>query len=303
MIKRINLEVIDICNLKCKMCNIWQNKEKNILKIEDIENIFNSKYINKETDITITWWEPFLHTEIENIINKIYDLWFKISTISTNWTIYEKLYNLLKKFEKKEIKLPNIHISIDWDEKTHDEQRWINWSFKKSIETIIKLKKEFKNINIKIKYTVTKDNINLIDYVNNLSKKLWVLVWFKIVENDENYTNKISKTELLDENEKIIIYQKLKNINIYNEKYLENLIYYIKNNKLNFQCNIIKDNLFIKANWDVFSCIKFQKLWNIKTEKIDKIIWNKIHNEIINMIEKNNCNKCFSPHWSYKTII
>lgn len=303
MIKRINLEIIDICNLKCYMCDIWKNKEKNILNTNDIENIFSSEYIDKNTDVTITWWEPFLHNQIEEILKKIYDLWFHVSTISTNWTIYEKLYNLLKNIEKKQIKLPNIHISIDWDEKTHDEQRWVNWSFKKSIETIIKLKKEFKNINIKIKYTITKNNINLIDYVNNLSKKLWILIWYKIVENDENYTNKISKTELLDENEKFIVYQKLKNINIYNEKYIENLLYYIKNNKLNFKCNIIKDNLFIKANWDAFSCIKYEKIWNIKSTKIDNIIWNKIHKEQINIIEKSNCNKCFSPHWSYKTII
>jgi MoaA/NifB/PqqE/SkfB family radical SAM enzyme len=54
MIKAINLEVIDICNLRCKMCDIWKNKIPNYLSEENLENIFSSKFIDKNTDISLT---------------------------------------------------------------------------------------------------------------------------------------------------------------------------------------------------------------------------------------------------------
>jgi molybdenum cofactor biosynthesis enzyme MoaA len=54
MIKSLNLEIIDICNLQCIMCDIWKNKNPNLLSCEDINNILSSKNIKKNIDITIT---------------------------------------------------------------------------------------------------------------------------------------------------------------------------------------------------------------------------------------------------------
>lgn len=304
MIKSLNLEIINICNLRCKMCDIWTNKEKNILIIDDLKNLFKSKYIDKNIDITITWWEPFLHEWINNLIQKIYKIWFKVSTISTNWILYEKIYSLLIILRNENIAFPNIHISIDWDEKIHDAQRWIKWSFKKSIETIIKLKKEFEMLNFKLKYTITKSNIESMDFAYNLSKKLWIEISFKIVENDENYTNTKVKPELLNDLEKNIIWIKL--LKIYwdnSNSYIKNLLYYLKNNKLNFKCKTPEENLFIMASWEVFPCTKYASIWNLKETNIDEILFNNIHKEIIKKVDENNCSKCFSLHWAYKSII
>lgn len=302
MIKYLNLEIINICNLKCQMCDIWKNKITEKLDVNDINNIINSKYINKSTDITLTWWEPFLNDNIFKIIEKIYDKWLKISTISTNWLIYEKILKTLNYFTNNNLILPNIHISIDWLEKTHDIQRWVEWSFKKSIETIIKLKKIFKNINIKIKYTITKNNINDIKSMYLLSKKLQTDISYKIVENDINYTNLQKAPELLNKEEKKEIVKILIYIYWDNNLYINNLIYYIENKKLKFECTAPINNIFIMANWDTYCCTKNQSIWNIKREKIDDILWNDKHNKIIDNIKKNNCSKCFSFHWSYKSI-
>lgn len=303
MIKSLNLEIIDICNLKCKMCNIWENKSPNYLNDEDIENILSSKYINKNIDISITWWEPLLHSGLKKVLERIYALWFQVSTISTNWIMYEKLNNLILFFKANNYKIPNIHISIDWDEKNHDRQRWIEWSYLKSIETIIKLKKEFKNINIKIKYTITNDNIKTINYSFLLSKKLWVDISFKLVENDENYTNKIASPSLPNHTEKEQIYKELTSIYWNENKYINNLLYYIKNNTLNFECKTVEENLFIMANWDVYPCTKYDSIWNIRENSIDDILFNIKHNIIVRKVKNIKCTKCFSLHWSYKSLI
>ena len=156
-INSLNLEITDTCNLKCSICDIWQNKEKNSLNLDNIKEIISSKYITLGSDITITWWEPLLHNDIENIFQTIHNRWLKVNTLSTNGTLYEKLEKLLTHLKQNNIPSPNIHISIDWLEEKHDKQRWINWSFKKSLETIVKLKKQ--GTHIKIKYTITKHNI------------------------------------------------------------------------------------------------------------------------------------------------
>jgi MoaA/NifB/PqqE/SkfB family radical SAM enzyme len=302
-IKYLNIEIIDICNLKCNICDIWKNTIKHSITIENLSNIFSSKYINKNTDITITWWEPLLYNNIEKIFLYIYKKWFIVNTLSTNWTLFDKLEKLLIFCLKNNIPLPNIHISIDWLEKIHDKQRWIKGSFKKTFETIIKLKKIFKKINIKIKYTISNSNINDINKIYILSKKIWVQISYKIIENDIFYTNKISKPILLTEKEKNNIITILKNIYTTQNKYINNLIYYINNNKLNFKCTTPQENLFIMANWDIFCCTKYNKIWNINSEKIDNIINNNYHKKIIDSVDSKNCSKCYSLHWSYKSII
>ena len=300
-IESLNLEIIDICNLKCSMCDIWKNKNANRLSLEDIKNITNSNYIDKNTDITLTWGEPFLNPGINEIIYLIHSLWFQVSTISTNWILYTKIEKTLDIFLENHFNLPNIHISIDWLEKSHDKQRG-RLSFKKSMKTILRLKNRFKNLNIKIKYTITWNNIWDIEKVYLLSKKLSVKISFKIVENDIFYTNRITSTNLLSVKQKDLVRKKLSCMYKNKDKYINNLIYYIKNNKLNYTCKTPKKSLFIMANWEVFPCTKYPSIWNMKNSSLDRLIWNEKHKNIINIVEKIKCSKCFSLHWAFNNI-
>lgn len=299
-IKSLNLEIINTCNLNCIMCDIWKNKKANFLKLDSINKILDSKYIEKNTNITITWWEPLLHKDINSIFKEINSRWYTVNTLSTNWTLYKNLDNLLKFCLKNNIVLPNIHISIDWLKNCHDLQRQKEWSFEKSLSTIIKLKKQFRNIDIKIKYTITNKNIEDIIPCFLLSKKLWVNIVFKTVENDNFYTNKIENAILLTENEKLKTIKELEKIYFNENLYINNLIYYLKNQKLNFKCSAPKNNLFIMADSKVFCCTKYSPIWNIQEEILDSIINNKLH---INIIKKTkNCNNCFSLHGSYNSL-
>jgi MoaA/NifB/PqqE/SkfB family radical SAM enzyme len=300
--KYLNLEITNLCNLKCTICDIWKNKISNKLELDDIKNIFNSSHISKDTDITITWGEPFLHKGLINIINLIYKQGYKISTISTNWTTYHKLNNLLWFYNDNNYKKPNIHISIDWNKSIHDKQRWVKWSFKKSIETILKLKQQYQDINIKLKYTITKNNIECIEYAYLLAKKIWTNISYKLVENDENYTNKQDFPDLLNDIEKQIVKKKLLKLYWNKDKYINNLTYYIDNNKLLFECKTPEKSLFIMADWKVFPCTKYNSIWNIKCSNIDNIIYNALHKDIIKNVKNIKCSKCFSLHGAYKSI-
>lgn len=302
MLKSINFEIIDICNLRCSMCDIWKNTQRNTISIYDFEKILESKYISKNTNITLTWWEPLLHSEIKEIFLIFHNKWFQIHTLSTNWFLYEKLEELLIYCIYKDIQIPNIHISVDWMEEVHDLQRWVKWSFKKSINTIMMLKKSYKNINIKIKYTITKNNIEDIKKVYLLSQKMWVEIDFKAVENDNFYTNKIQKPQLLDNNDKELVISILRSI-YRNNLYANNLIHYLEFGKLRFKCTTPNYNLFIMADWETYCCTKYESIWNIKNNTLDDIYYNLKHKNIIATVDQINCSKCYSLHGSFKSVI
>jgi len=64
-IKSIVLAVTYKCNLRCKMCNIWQNQEVENLDLSYFSNIKNIKYIN------ISGGEPFLRSDLIELVKII----------------------------------------------------------------------------------------------------------------------------------------------------------------------------------------------------------------------------------------
>jgi molybdenum cofactor biosynthesis enzyme MoaA len=53
-ISSLNIEIIDICNLKCNMCDIWKNKKKKIISIQEVTDLLSDENISKLTDLTLT---------------------------------------------------------------------------------------------------------------------------------------------------------------------------------------------------------------------------------------------------------
>ncbi len=304
MISSLNLEIIDICNLQCRICDIWKNKTKHILLPQEIEKILDDIKDKKDLDITITGGEPFLHPDIHEVFLRIHKKWNRIHTISTNWILKKKVLHLLEFCVENSIAFPSIHISIDWYEKNHDLQRGIKWAFKKSIDTIISIKKQYPLISIKIKFTITNDNIIDIEKMFHLASRLWVLIAFKPVQNDQFYTNKINTPLLLDKKNQALVVHILNGLYLKEDnEYVSHLLYYLKFNRLLFRCATIEKSIFIMANGDIFPCTNYPSIGNIREQPLSEIIWNKKHQEIHKQVLENNCQKCFSPHWSYKTIV
>ncbi len=215
----------------------------------------------------------------------------------------KKLDDFLLFLQHKDIPFPNIHISLDGYEKVHDKQRWVLWSFRKTIATILWIKKKYGNISLKLKYTITSHNILDIQKVFILSNKLWIPISFKLVENDIHYTNNQNAPHLLSQPERNLVYKIINTLYKDQNTYLQNLLYYIKNNKINFACTTPQENIFIMANGNVFCCTHYDSIWNFFQENIDNIFFWEKHKNIITYLKRINCQKCFSAHWAYKSLI
>lgn len=281
------------CNLKCKHCDIWNNPYKKELDLENIRKIISSPIIQESYqyywsffDIAISWWEPLLITNLEEIMLEI-DKYLpnSINSISTNGILTKKLIKLLIFWKKQWKDFRKINISIDWNEFHHDIQRWFSGSFKKSIETIQKIKRIFPKQMIEIKLTITKNNYTDILFLSKLAKKLWIFFSFKPVENMHNYTNqweKISK-EFSEGEIQIIEKQIIENpyINSQNNHINKNFFYMIPEYLRKWlwekkkECSVAQNSITIMPDGKIFSCILMNMIWNISENNLDDI-WNGI---------------------------
>ncbi len=162
--------ITELCNLKCKHCY-----QENICHIDpslnEIEIILDKfkEFINSfgkiKTHINITGGEPFIRKDFLNILELFTKKNFFSYGILTNGTFITK--EIAK--ELKKLKAGFVQISIEGDEKTHDEIRGLNnWSI---VEENIK---HLLNENIKTiaSFTAHKNNFKLFPKAVKLISKL-----------------------------------------------------------------------------------------------------------------------------------
>jgi len=112
-ISRIQIDITYNCNLSCPSCtrSCSQVKDDISMTISQIEKFINeSILINKKWEvIDIMWWEPTIHPDFYEIIDKIYK--YKIShnpdvkiRILSNWT-WIVVNNILNWLKYKEIEI------------------------------------------------------------------------------------------------------------------------------------------------------------------------------------------------------
>ncbi|MBU0951908.1 MAG: radical SAM protein [Elusimicrobia bacterium] len=168
------------CNAKCPMCGL-QSMDNTLkdpsqeLNAEEIAKAFSDKALNSLDLIRFTGGEPFLKndfTEIVDAIRKNADP--KIFYITTNGSFPGKIRDFLEFFKNKNINL-NIQVSFDAPNKLNDKIRGIPGLYNKVIETLEILKKakeSMPSLIAGVNQTITRENLNEINPMNKLMKKL-----------------------------------------------------------------------------------------------------------------------------------
>ena len=301
-IEHINIAVTNKCNLNCQHCTIWQDMPKEELSIENIKNVIHSKSLEENADITLTGGEPFLHSDFTGIVGLILNENPNfLKNISTNGTLKYEMMELFSKYENFFSDF-SLHISIDGITK-HDEQRGA--SLKMILENIKGIKEIFPNINIKLKFTITK--LNYVDIVptyeysklNNLGFKV------KLAENARNYTNKIYDCRIADftiQEKKSInrallsIYRDLQQKNNTEAFFINETIKFLLETRKKEVCKTPFNRIFIMPDGQVYSCIHFDSIGNINDKNLEEI-WSSKEAEIIRTkVKQHGCNSCIAYH-------
>ncbi len=121
------------CNCKCKVCDVWKMPYRvdEELNIEDIEKIFKDRLFNNLDMLRITGGEPFLRSDIKDVVKKIFDsIKVKILHITTNGSLTEEILDFVRFIVKHCINL-NLQVSIDGSSSVHDDLRGYSGLFNK----------------------------------------------------------------------------------------------------------------------------------------------------------------------------
>ncbi len=193
----IVFQLLEKCNLRCKMCYEWGESgsylDKNDLKELDIDIVKKVIYESAPYNpfFELFGGEPLLYRNIEDILMTVNKVNGKIS-IPTNGTLVEQYAESIIKYS-----VNKIWISIDGPESYNDAQRG-KGVFKRAvrgIETLYRIKKEKGTMfpEIGITMVVTPNNYKTIEelFINQLNPDMldWISIEFQLYITEERYSS------------------------------------------------------------------------------------------------------------------
>ena len=163
--KVLNLNIIDSCNSKCTMCNIWKQEEALEISPDELKTILTNPLFSELTHIGVTGGEPTLREDLPEIYSAIIDVTPNIIGLSiiTNSIESEQVIGTISKIkaicDQRNVGFSAM-ISIDGVGKVHDSVRGIKGNF----ETAISVFKTLQNkLNIPTSFGCTISKINAWD--------------------------------------------------------------------------------------------------------------------------------------------
>lgn len=149
---RVELELTELCNLRCTFC---YNSQKPIVSDKVIQII--EKLVDENVmEIILTGGEPMTHPKFYDILDKCCENFSKVM-IQTNGTyIDQKAADVLAKHD-----LFGVNISLHGDKTKHEKLTLIDGSYEKAFDAI-KLLIERK-IHLASNFVITKENIDSLE--------------------------------------------------------------------------------------------------------------------------------------------
>jgi MoaA/NifB/PqqE/SkfB family radical SAM enzyme len=163
----VRFQVTNRCTLQCKYCELWRIKSSE-LSTQEIFSIIDELYRLGTKRISFSGGEPLLRKDIDEIISyckgkRIYP------EMNSNGTIVPENINVIKKINF-------LKLSIDGPKDIHDATRGLG-SYKKVIRAADVASEN--KVNFGFACTLTKYNINYLDYVLDMAKNYNTIVAFQ----------------------------------------------------------------------------------------------------------------------------
>jgi radical SAM protein with 4Fe4S-binding SPASM domain len=263
------------CQMRCKMCDIWENPtdKKQEITAKELEILPNFKFVN------ITGGEPFVRRDLEDIVEVMMRKSSRIVISTSGWHT-DRIIKLAERF-------PNIgiRVSIEGLAQKNDDLRGREGSFDRAMRLLLTLK----DMGVKdIGYGCTVSNKNSDDmlWLYKLSRELGME--FATAAFHNSYYFHKDDNEITNKNEVIGNFHKL-----IEELLKENspkswfraffnlgLINYIRGNPRMLPCEAGTANFFIEPYGEVYPCNGLEeRYWkesmgNIRTTESFDALWN-----------------------------
>lgn len=160
-IRVASIEITDKCNLKCRYCygNFKPNNSIR-LELDEIASLLKRLSARGVKLLEITGGEPSVHPDFNKILSLACASFDRVTIMTNGVHFNETSFKIFQQYRDK----IGFSISIDgFSEETNAFQRQIPNTFKKSLDTILRLKKEIDPRYFRIVYMLTNENVSEID--------------------------------------------------------------------------------------------------------------------------------------------
>ncbi|QVK23674.1 radical SAM protein [Shewanella dokdonensis] len=160
----IQFPVIDICNSRCKMCRIWENKKSNDITVDDLRDGLSSDLFSQVEGIGFNGGEPTLRDDLIELVEVVLDKLPNLKQISliTNAFKYLQVIDKIEsmgKLVKSRGKHFDVMVSLDGYGEIHDRVRGRSGNFEHA-KKVLAFLSEFDAVdNVRIGCTVIRDNV------------------------------------------------------------------------------------------------------------------------------------------------
>jgi radical SAM protein with 4Fe4S-binding SPASM domain len=237
------------CQMRCKMCDIWENPtdSKREITAKELEMLPNFKFVN------ITGGEPFVRRDLEDIVEVMYRKSDRV-VISTSGYHYKRILQMAKRF-------PNIgiRVSIEGLSQHNDDLRGREGGFDRGLKTLLGLQ-EMGCKDIGFGMTVSNKNSGDVVWLHRLAKSLGMEFATAAFHNsfyfhkDDNWIDN-QEVVINDFHKLIEALLKEKSPKSWFRAFFNlGLINYIRGGKRMLPCEAGTANFFIEPYGDVYPC-------------------------------------------------
>jgi MoaA/NifB/PqqE/SkfB family radical SAM enzyme len=306
------------CNLKCRMCNIW-NKEHTRPEMtpDDIGRFFKKPH--QVRWLGITGGEPFLRDDLPQLAEAALAPSPSLTAlhVATNGTLTAKTEAFIHALRARHRKLKMVFtISIDGPQDLHDKIRGANGVWAKAIGTY-RFLKTLKDVKPQFGFTLSHQNMDKFEPTFLALREAWPALRFDDVtvnifqrsgfyyENtampaldDGEVARQIRRIMALDRDRPTLN-------NFLRRRYLMLYLKFLKTKKSPVKCQSMATTCFLDPYGDLFPCAVYQrKVVNITQTGLSlKGIWKqKEARQVHQECAANKCPSCWSPCDAYSAI-
>ena len=163
--KAIQFPVIDICNSRCQMCRIWENKQSVDISVDDLRTGLSDGLFSEVESIGFNGGEPTLRKDLPELVQVVVDSLPQLKGVSliTNAFKYRQVIEQIEAMGK--ILKPgrisfDVMVSLDGFEDVHDRVRGRDGNFANAQHVINFIKSSPLVDSVRIGCTVIRENVN-----------------------------------------------------------------------------------------------------------------------------------------------
>lgn len=303
--KVIQFPVIDICNSRCQMCRIWENKKSKDITVEQLRKGLSNKLFSEVTGIGFNGGEPTLRNDLKYLVQVAIDCLPALKHVSliTNAYKYKEVIARVEEVglicEERNVQF-DLMVSLDGYEEIHDLVRGKPGNFERAKKVIEFAQTSHLVDSLRIGCTVIRDNVYHLSDLLDFCIENGLYIKYRLgVPHQRLYTENVTEPYALTNSEVYEFIEFLEGlINNYEEDYLQKMFYRSLIDQLIYGsprkagCDWKHRGATITAKGELAYCaVKSKTLMNSISEGDPEVAYFENQDHLFDII-KNSCDDC-----------